>query len=259
MLSRLTIARQALNLLSTYSFMTMEQGNINWNDVIKKEARGINNEDLGEVKEVGDTYILVQKGLINKEKYYIPQNKIQGYDGSVLHFKISEEEMKTKYFQGSLPPELSAADIEDIGEKEEGQVQKENEQDESIHVQAVQERLNVSKGDVIYKEPAIIKEPLIETQTVEVSLNREELIVERRPASQSNVVADEIGAPVTSKQEIRIPLKKEEVQVRKEPYVKEEVILKKIRVSEKKTITEKVKGERILNTSESNRGNIDNL
>ena len=52
--------------------MTMEQGNINWNDVIKKEARGINNEDLGEVKEVGDTYVLVQKGLINKEKYYIP-------------------------------------------------------------------------------------------------------------------------------------------------------------------------------------------
>ena len=239
--------------------MTMEQGNINWNDVIKKEARGINNEDLGEVKEVGDTYILVQKGLINKEKYYIPQNKIQGYDGSVLRFKISEEEMKTKYFRGSLPPKLSAADIEYVSEKEQGQVQKENQNDESIHVQAVQERLNVSKRDVIYKEPAIIKEPLIETQTVEVSLNREELIVERRPASQSNVVGDEISAPVTSKQEIRIPLKKEEVQVRKEPYVKEEVILKKIRVSEKKTITEKVKGERILNTRESNRENIDNL
>ena len=239
--------------------MTMEQGNINWNDVIKKEARGINNEDLGEVKEVGDTYILVQKGLINKEKYYIPQNRIQGYDGSVLRFKISEEEMKNKYFQGSLSPELSAADIEDVREKEQGRAQKENENDESIHVQAVQERLNVSKRDVIYKEPAIIKEPLIETQTVEVPLNREELIVERRPARQSNVATDEISAPVTSKQEIRIPLKKEEVQVRKEPYIKEEVILKKVRVSEKKTITEKVKGERILNTSESNRENIDNL
>jgi hypothetical protein len=47
--------------------MSREQG-IDWDDVIKKEARGINDEDLGEVQEVGDTYVLVQKGLINKEK-----------------------------------------------------------------------------------------------------------------------------------------------------------------------------------------------
>ena len=230
-----------------------------WADVIKKEARSIKDEDLGEVQEIDESYVFIQRGTISKDKFFIPIDMIDRYDGNMLRFKISEEEMKTKYFHGSLPPELPAADIADISEKEEGQVQKENEQDESIHVQAVQERLNVSKRDVIYKEPAIIKEPLIETQTVEVSLNREELIVERRPVSQSNVVADKISAPVTSKQEIRIPLKKEEVQVRKEPYVKEEVILKKIRVSEKKTITEKVKGERILNTSESNRENIDNL
>lgn len=231
--------------------MTMEQGNINWNDVIKKEARGINNEDLGEVKEVGDTYVLVQKGLINKEKYYIPQNEIEGYDGSVLRFKISEEEVKSKYIQDSLPAELSTANIGDIDEKQQGQAQKEKEKDESIYVPVVQERLNISKRDVIYKEPAITKEPIIETKTVEVSLTREELIVERRAASESNATADDIKPPVTSKQEIRIPLKREEAQVRKEPYVKEEVILKKIRISEKKTITEQVKGERILNASEN--------
>jgi hypothetical protein len=56
--------------------MSKEQG-IDWDDVIKKEARGINDEDLGEVQEVGDTYVLVQKGLINKEKYYIPQNEVE--------------------------------------------------------------------------------------------------------------------------------------------------------------------------------------
>ena len=50
---------------------------IDWNDVIKKEARGINDEDLGEVKEVGDTYVLVQKGVINKEKFYVPQNEVE--------------------------------------------------------------------------------------------------------------------------------------------------------------------------------------
>ena len=57
-----------------------EARNINWNEVIKKEARGKNDEDLGEVQEVGDTYILVQKGLINKEKFYIPQNEVESYE-----------------------------------------------------------------------------------------------------------------------------------------------------------------------------------
>jgi hypothetical protein len=45
---------------------------IDWDEVIKKEARGKDDEDLGEVQEVGDTYVVVQKGLISKEKFYIP-------------------------------------------------------------------------------------------------------------------------------------------------------------------------------------------
>ena len=48
---------------------------IDWNDVIKKEARGSNDEDLGEVHEVGANYVLVQRGLINKDKFYIPKDE----------------------------------------------------------------------------------------------------------------------------------------------------------------------------------------
>ena len=42
-------------------------GKIDWNDVVKKEARGINNEDLGEVQEVTKDYVLVEKGVIIKK------------------------------------------------------------------------------------------------------------------------------------------------------------------------------------------------
>ena len=77
--------------------MSREQG-IDWDDVIKKEARGINDEDLGEVKEVGDTYVLVQKGVINKEKFYVPQNEVESYDGNILRFKLSEEEINNGFF-----------------------------------------------------------------------------------------------------------------------------------------------------------------
>ena len=215
--------------------MSREQG-IDWDDVIKKEARGINDEDLGEVQEVGDTYVLVQKGLINKEKYYIPQNEVESYDGNILRFKLSEEEIKGKYL-GDSPP-LTRNTGKD-GEEE----------SKSTSVPLVEERLNISKRDVTYKEATLIKEPVIETKTVEVPITHEELIVERRPASESTTSISDLKPPVISKEEIKIPLKKEEVEVKKEPYVKEEVVLKKRRVTETKTITEEVKSERLADTS----------
>jgi uncharacterized protein (TIGR02271 family) len=212
---------------------------INWDDVIKKEARGINDENLGEVQEVGDTYVLVQKGFINKEKFYVPQNEVESYDGDVLRFKLSEEEIKSKY-SGDSPPALNTNTEKDYEEGE----------PESTRVPLVEERLNISKRDVIYKEATLTKEPVTETKTVEVPVTHEELVVERRSASESTTSASDLKPPVTSKQEIKIPLKKEEVEVKKEPYVKEEVVLKKRRITETKTVTEEVKSERLNDTNE---------
>ncbi len=36
---------------------------IDWNDVIKKEARGINNEDFGEIQDIQGNYVLIEKGI----------------------------------------------------------------------------------------------------------------------------------------------------------------------------------------------------
>ena len=72
---------------------------IDWNDVIKKEARGINDEDLGEVHEVGENYILVQRGLINKDKFYIPKDMVESYDGTILRFRISEEDATARFLR----------------------------------------------------------------------------------------------------------------------------------------------------------------
>ena len=69
---------------------------INWNDVIKKEARGNNYEELGKVQEVKDNYVRIQRGTINKEKFYIPKDEAESYDGDVIKFKFSEQEL-SKY------------------------------------------------------------------------------------------------------------------------------------------------------------------
>jgi hypothetical protein len=67
---------------------------IDWNDVIKKEARGNNDEDFGEVQDIQGSYVLVQGGIINKEeKFYIPKDQVESYDGIILKFKFSGQEL----------------------------------------------------------------------------------------------------------------------------------------------------------------------
>jgi hypothetical protein len=75
--------------------------NIDWNDTIKKEAEGINGEDFGEVQDVSNGFVLVQRGIMNKEKFLIPQELAQSYDGDVVRFRISEDEMLRKYGEES--------------------------------------------------------------------------------------------------------------------------------------------------------------
>ncbi len=67
---------------------------IDWNDVIKKEARGNNDEDFGEVQDIQGNYVLVQRRIINKEeKFYIPKDRAESFDGIILKFKFSEQDL----------------------------------------------------------------------------------------------------------------------------------------------------------------------
>ncbi len=203
---------------------------IDWTDVIKKEARGSNDEDLGEVQEVGQDYVFVQRGMINKDKFYIPKDMVESYDGDVLRFSISEEDAKSR-FLGDYPPSSTTAN--------EG-LTAARKAEETTTVPITEERLNASKREST-REATITKEPVTETKTVEVPVTHEEISVERRPASGSTTAE----RPVQSKTETKVPLKQEEVQVTKQPYVKEEVSVKKKPVTETRTVTDKVTSEKV--------------
>jgi len=56
------------------------------------------------IKSLGpDGYVLTQRVIINKEKFYIPQDQLQRYDDSVLRFRISEYEITNKYMLYNPP------------------------------------------------------------------------------------------------------------------------------------------------------------
>ena len=71
--------------------------NINWADVIKKEARGKTDEDdLGKVQKVWDNHILTVKGILKKTYFYISKELVECFDGQILRFKVTEKEKDAK-------------------------------------------------------------------------------------------------------------------------------------------------------------------
>jgi len=75
----------------------MSNNNIDWNDVIKKEARGINDADLGEVQEIRQENVITKAGIVDKEVYSIPKNLAERYDGHNLWFRVTKEDAENVY------------------------------------------------------------------------------------------------------------------------------------------------------------------
>lgn len=66
--------------------------NINWSEVIKKEARGINDYDLGEIQEISEDFVITEKGLVDKSKFILPKSLVSNYDGHNVHFTVAEQD-----------------------------------------------------------------------------------------------------------------------------------------------------------------------
>ena len=234
----------------------MSSNDIPWNETIKKEARGIDDADFGEIQSVDPEYVITQKGIIDKEIFSFPTNLVQDYDGNRVLFKVTEEEARNSYLQSqdldSDHDDFSDSEIE----TETSTATTTNDDDDSLSnikegkevIPLMSEELDVTKREIV-DETVITKNPVKETKTVEVQLIREEIesIERRSPGSQTKA-----QDPVQSPKEIKIPLKREEPEVTKKPYVKEEVVVKKKTVTDKKEITDEVTSEE-LDTSNVNK------
>ncbi len=125
----------------------------------------------------------------------------------------------------------------------------------------ISEELNVIKTELV-DEAIITKEPIKETQTEQIPIMHEELVIEQRPVIIDNLQSlpsnnnnnnnistgyeNEEFKPVETNTQITIPLKREEVEVTKKPYVIEELIIKKKAVTKTQTVSEEIITERAI-------------
>ena len=64
----------------------------NWVDILKKEARCINDYDLGEVHELEPEIVVTKRGLVDKDKFYLPKSLVERFDGDKVWFSITKED-----------------------------------------------------------------------------------------------------------------------------------------------------------------------
>ena len=240
--------------------MESDSKDIPWNEIIKKEAVGINHDDLGKVQEVGSVSILTKKGFLNIEFFDIPKDLIERYDGDKVYFKINEEQARSfSKRNSSITTEKEKEDysinhskitVEDENNDLSSPSSSIDSKNNDIIIPLMSQELVVTKKEVT-DEVTITKEPTKETKTEQVQLMHEEINIERRPvnnltdSANTSTIKEDIP-PIESKTEIKIPLKREEIEVTKKPYVKEEIVIKRKPVSETRQISEEIITEQIV-------------
>jgi hypothetical protein len=127
---------------------------INWNNIIKHDSRSIDDADLGKVQGLFEPFVVTERGTINKEKFYIPKNLIEGYNnGEVLYFNITEQEAKDFCMKNTPPSEDEAEHIVQtitkrrsiISKKEENEERGSKETEKKMVVVAAREKKKEEK------------------------------------------------------------------------------------------------------------------
>jgi uncharacterized protein (TIGR02271 family) len=219
-----------------------------WGSISGKNVKTVDYQDAGKViatVENEDVVIISSEGPHASYNYRVPKRCIQGFDGPDLLLSIERAEL-ADYEISDI--ENYAAQLRSIKtEKKGGGV-------EEMVVPVIEEKLSVSKK-VITDEATIIKEPVTETKTVEVSLMHEEIVIEKRPpatAEQDNASTLENPPPKNTRTEIRIPLIHEVAKIKKESYVKQEIVIGKKPRTETKTVSDFVITEKVDTSNNNN-------
>jgi uncharacterized protein (TIGR02271 family) len=221
-----------------------------WDSIVGKNVKTVDYQDAGKVigaAENEDTIIISYEDAHSTYNYRVPKQYVQGLNDPDVLLSIARAEL-ADYEISDI--QNYAAQLRSIKREKKGG------KEEEITVPVIEEKLNVSKN-IITEEATIIKEPVTETKTIEVSVMREQIVLEKRPvaAEEENTNPFEEPPPRNTRTEIRIPLIHEEVKIKKEPSVKEEIVIRKKPRTETKTITESVISEKIVDSGGSSNNN----
>jgi hypothetical protein len=74
-----------------------------WNQLKGKKVKTHDGKDIGEIKDISQNYLKLEKGTISKDKFWVPKYIVDAFDGKNVWLLASEDEVKKTYLFGEEP------------------------------------------------------------------------------------------------------------------------------------------------------------
>ncbi len=241
--------------------------NINWADVIKKEARGkTDKDDLGKVQKVWDNHILTVKGILKKTYFYISKELVECFDGQILRFKVTEKEKGAKEVIINMSPTVEESQSSSSSTNSPLSQSSKNGQTDDHVIKDLED------SNAMVEKQSQIKETIAEKEIADVSLVFREipfralpykhivkplpfrimpiLTLTLMPLPLPNIIAREVEKSLITNTKVTIHLKHEETVaplIIENPSLIEEIIEKRESMAETKRIKDEILRE-IINS-----------
>ena len=241
--------------------------NINWADVIKKEARGkTDKDDLGKVQKVWDNHILTVKGILKKTYFYISKELVECFDGQILRFKVTEKEKDAKEVIINMSPTVEECQSSSSSTNSPLSQSSKNGQTDDHVIKDLED------SNAMAEKQSQIKETIAEKEIADVSLVFREipfralpykrivkplpfrimpiLTLTLMPLPLPNIIAREVEKSLITNTKVTIPLKHEKTVaplIIENPSLIEEIIEKRESMAETKRIKDEILRE-IINS-----------
>jgi hypothetical protein len=74
-----------------------------WEQLKGKKVKSNDGKELGEIKQVSQNYIKLEKGTLKKDRFWVPKYLADVYDGKSLWLLVAASEVKDAFLYGGEP------------------------------------------------------------------------------------------------------------------------------------------------------------
>lgn len=205
-------------------------------------------QKIGQVAEVHDTYLTVTKGFLFQTERYVPATAIRASEQGRVDLAVTKDQIDQMDWDRIPEPGMARRAVGESAAESEGAMQRpaapprpegvarDAEGRQTLKLR--EEELRARKETVQAGEATLRKDVISEQKTIDVPVTHEEVVVERH-AVDHGPAEGAIGEGET----IRVPLTEERVTAEKVAVVTEEVSIGKRKVQETERFTDTVRHE----------------
>jgi len=222
-----------------------------------------NGDKVGDVSAVEPGHLAVSKGFFFPKERYVPTNTISGVEHDRVYLNVTKDQLEHE--QWDTAPQIDVNDTRDrdrIGTSDDttqtrgerfntaatdrtaasGAPTTDTDVTDRMRVPVAEEQLDVSTRQVERGTVRVHKNVVEEQQTVDVPLREEEVHVRRRPVDGR---IDDLPTGAFQEEDFEIPVHGEEAEVNKRAVVREEVDIHKHVRERTQPVTETVRREEV--------------